>query len=526
MRKQHISYIVVILLSLINIANANNTSALSYSSNVNIGFTFNPTLSVSVSSSDLVISNLVPGSTLDSNTINVSVATNAPYGYTLSAMMNGSNSNLTHINNSINNANNVFSSISTDSSLPSLTTDNTWGYSYKLSNDTNWNNYSGLSTETSKTLVDSNDQTTTPIDFKIAAKAASTQASGTYTGTINFAAVTKPTPMTLTDAYASEGKTMINGFYTMQDMTNTICNKVEAIGAQLQVLDERDNKLYWISKLADGHCWMTQNLDLDIGGTNTAPLNSNNTDISTTASGSGIYNNTGGYTVDNNNVWTWTPANTAITANHTISGTSVSNWANNNIAPYSVEGGDVYYYTSNGSSNESVFNSLAECATNGRTEAECKHYHRGNYYNWTTAIATNNSSGISDNYANASNSICPKNWRLPVATNNNQSVYEFGDLLYTYYGITKAKYNTSDITSSVAYTNDGFVNIRKAPLWFVRSGGIYNYSLGVAITNGYYWSSTVVDNNTAYILFFNRDGAKPSNNSNRYNGVSVRCIAR
>ena len=56
------------MLSFVNII---NTSALSYQSSVGVGFTFNPTLSVSISPSDLVISNLVPGSTLDSNVINI-----------------------------------------------------------------------------------------------------------------------------------------------------------------------------------------------------------------------------------------------------------------------------------------------------------------------------------------------------------------------------------------------------------------------------------------------------------------------
>lgn len=48
-------------------------------------FTFKPTLSVNISPSDLVISNLAPGTTDDSNSINVSVVTNAAYGYNLSA---------------------------------------------------------------------------------------------------------------------------------------------------------------------------------------------------------------------------------------------------------------------------------------------------------------------------------------------------------------------------------------------------------------------------------------------------------
>ena len=92
--------------------NINNVSALDYSSNVDIGFTFNPTLSVNISPNDLIIPNLAPDTNSDSNIINVSVATNAAYGYMLSATVGDNthdNSNLTHSNNT-----NAFSSIATN----------------------------------------------------------------------------------------------------------------------------------------------------------------------------------------------------------------------------------------------------------------------------------------------------------------------------------------------------------------------------------------------------------------------------
>ena len=117
--------LIIIMLSSTNVAlyssnifNNSNVSALDYSSNVGIGFTFNPTLSVNISPSDLIIPNLAPGTTSDSNIINVSVATNAAYGYTLSATVGDSlhnNTNLTHTNNT-----NIFSSIATDADLPKM----------------------------------------------------------------------------------------------------------------------------------------------------------------------------------------------------------------------------------------------------------------------------------------------------------------------------------------------------------------------------------------------------------------------
>ena len=195
-----------------NIFSNSNVSALDYSSNVGIGFTFNPTLSINISSSDLVISNLKPGTTEDSNSINVSVATNATYGYTLSANVN--DENLVHSNsnndsnantgNSIGNnlSSNVFSSIATNANLASLDDSedtNIWGYSYKnnIASNPTWSNYSGLSNSVNKVLFNTDSNTSSSIDFKIAAKANNTQPSGVYTGTINFYATTKPTPITL-----------------------------------------------------------------------------------------------------------------------------------------------------------------------------------------------------------------------------------------------------------------------------------------------------------------------------------------
>ena len=46
-------------------------------------------------------------------------------------------------------------------------------------------------------------------------------------------------------------------------MTTKICEG-SAIGDTKQLKDTRDGKYYWVSKLADGKCWMTQNLDLDL----------------------------------------------------------------------------------------------------------------------------------------------------------------------------------------------------------------------------------------------------------------------
>lgn len=334
----------------------------------------------------------------------------------------------------------------------------------------------------------------------------SSQNAGTYNGKVKY--------MLVHPSYKP-------AVYFMQDVAewkNTL-----GMEESVQAIDKRDGKSYWVTRLKDGNIWMTQNLDLCIGCTGTTALTSENTDFSTTASGSGIYNAAGGYT-QNNGVYTWTPDAKAVTSSHTISGTSVPDWPNSQTVPYSAEAGDAYYYTS-GTTDPETKTTLAQCIANGHTEAECAHYHAGNYYNWSAAIASNNSSGISSNYTQASNSICPKGWRLPVASNSNQSVFEFGDLLYTNYHITSVKYGTN-IYDKISYFDDGFNRIRTAPLWFVRSGGIDNTTLVNSGVIGFYWSSTVINSSNAYYLLVSNDGLRPAGSNIRGFGFPVRCIAR
>lgn len=210
MRKHHILYIAII--NILSFICVNNTSALSYSSDVNIGFTFNPTISISVSG-DLVIPNLTPGSSADSNSITVSVATNTAYGYTLTSTVGSSNSN--NGNSTGNNSRNLVNSIDNNQSFTSLDygsniedktnfSDNTWGYSYSLNNGTTWKPYSGLPlySDTTKSTVlynTFNAASSISLDFKIAAKSSTTQASGEYNNVINFYAVPVPEPPLLYD---------------------------------------------------------------------------------------------------------------------------------------------------------------------------------------------------------------------------------------------------------------------------------------------------------------------------------------
>ena len=96
--------------------------------------------------------------------------------------------------------------------------------------------------------------------------------------------------------------------------------------------------------------------------------------------------------------------------------------------------------------------------------------------------------------------------------------YEFGELLYQQ-GIITTKTSTS-------YTENGFNNIRKAPLWLVRTGRIYTGIRDNMAEGGYYWSSTVVDRDNAYRSYLISSRILSYNNIDKLYGWSIRCLAR
>ena len=155
---------------------------------------------------------------------------------------------------------------------PASFEDNKWGYAYSTDSGTSWVSgdagaavagYNGLPLDnddngaTGVTLIN----TTSPVannsvQFKIGAKASAAQASGTYTGTVNFYAVTNPEPILY-----------------MQDMTTAKLNQLmPSEHSTIVMRDKRDDQEYTIARLKDGKYWMIKNLNLAGGTTLTSEL--------------------------------------------------------------------------------------------------------------------------------------------------------------------------------------------------------------------------------------------------------------
>ena len=134
----------------------------------------------------------------------------------------------------------------------------------------------------------------------------------------------------------------------LHELTRESCAVAPANTTQ-RMTDARDGKKYWVNKLADGNCWMTQNLDLEIS--------------------------TGGTTL--------TSETSAVTGSQTIYASS--SWSTSTDANSYFNGGDVYFA-----------NGITPTSTSGLADdSELWHYHQGSYYN-----------------KKLSTMVCPAGWRL------------------------------------------------------------------------------------------------------------------
>ncbi|MCQ2049685.1 MAG: hypothetical protein MJZ22_01580, partial [Candidatus Saccharibacteria bacterium] len=266
---------------------------------------------------------------------------------------------------------------------------------------------------------------------------------------------------------------------TMQDVADWK-DEIE-VEEQVQAVDERDGKMYWVAKLKDGNIWMTQNLDYDI------------------VAGDNIVSNNDGTTSIWNSSSAYAPTETAtqlVAATRSLTGT------------YSYDNGDKGYI--NGASTETTG---INCNTTSNSGEDC-HYHMGNFYQWNAATA---GTGGTITGQDAPSSICPKGWRLPIG-NSYTADKSFGKLTNAY-GIT---------ADNNATTDAAFI---ASPLYFLRGGGIDNRGNIVSLSSpsdlSSYWSSTATDTtDRAHRVYIMKDGlVSPTARYTRDHSFFVRCVA-
>ena len=377
----------------------------SSSSSANASITVSNTINLTLTGGDLVIDNLTPGNASDSNIITATITSNSPYGYQLSATT-GTSTGTTSL---INTADSNFSFTNLNANKASLNdfSDNTWGYSYSIDNGTSWisgdngtatTGYNGLPLDNDdsgatgiKLLSTDTYSQTGSIKFKIGAKAASTQASGTYTGVVNFYAVTNPEPDNTMQGFAAGN-------------ASTTCSAMST-GDTLILKDSRDDTEYTIGKLADDNCWLLDNLALDLtSSTVLSGMNESNTHASNTT-----LNYLKGITTRNPSADPYGQYATA----------AVSNWG------------------SSDSYSAPLVNLTDKDVVPTDATSTAGQYKVGGYYNYCAATAGsycygNNTLGVTSS-GNAAEDICPKGWRMPTGNTNGEYQVLYNNASYNTY---------------------------------------------------------------------------------------------
>ena len=249
---------------------------------------------------------------------------------------------------------------------------------------------------------------------------------------------------------------------TLQSFSSNRCGNMNT-GDVLALSDERDSETYTVAKLADGNCWITENLRLDPSTTTFTTTNTNSpttafiNDTPTSQSATTLCNTDNSACVDR----------ILFNANNLDRTLTASPSTNNNASSW---------------------------------------YGYGIMYGWYTATAGNGDFEMSS--GNVTGDICPAGWRLPT-----------GDTSGEYVSLVNALTG-----SSAAETNN---NLLAFPNNFVYSGDYNYNTSGGRGTYGRYWSATPNGKTKAFRLGISiADGATPAGSWNKWDAFAVRCILR
>ena len=285
------------------------------------------------------------------------------------------------------------------------------------------------------------------------------------------------------------------------------------VGNVTALTDTRDNQVYAVAKLADGKCWMIENLRLNTAGS----------DDETKAQGfGGVF--VGLADPETANFVPSTTENTLYTS-----------------SPYWASGKqfiDPETHKSSGGSYHTGFyfprynNQNTVSAVTNMTSKDQNVYSYGNYYTRAAAIA-DTTYGEDDNVS-SSTSLCPAGWGLPVGgSKSNQANNVFWNLVVTNLngGVNPGNYSEISIpyytgNEAIALSNA----IRSYPNNFIYAGLDGDNDVDSIMYRGgggYYWSATNHSDMAGHemtidesIMIYPGTNSKPKSD-----GISIRCVA-
>lgn len=249
---------------------------------------------------------------------------------------------------------------------------------------------------------------------------------------------------------------------TLQTFDNVKCNAMST-GDILALTDNRDNNTYAVAKLADGNCWMIENLRLDPSTTSFSSSNTNNP----------------------------TAAFISAAPSSSTSNTMCGGDTGNNSTCI-----DQVAFNSN-----NLNRSLSASAT---VSSPAQWYSYGMMYNWYTASAGNGTYAMSSGHV--AGDICPYGWRLPTAGTG-------GELAVL----------NSSVNGGATNRDSGLVSF---PNNFIYSGDFNQTQSGGRGNYGRLWSATASNNNNAFRLGYRNNEVTPVKAYNKWDAFALRCIVK
>ena len=310
----------------------------------------------------------------------------------------------------------------------------------------------------------------------------------------------------------------IQDWTSCDSLTQAPTDTRATLSSMTALTDQRDNNTYTVARLADGNCWMTENLRLDAEYTR----GESNKALAQGYGTSTTYGNFIGLAdTENANFTNTTPdaANNATNSLYSSDGSTTINIGTSSYPAYRMP-----RYNNNNTNRD-----LTASYNGTGSSTYYQWYSYGNYYTWPAAIA-DTSYYNTNNQSVTNTSLCPTGWHLPLGGDkNNTTNSDFWKLSVATIGAEPA--NTTSNTYPY-YTNnsntegtDASKALRAYPNNFVYSGYFSTSSAVNRGSSGNYWSSTANNNNNSYNLNLNSTNVNPgTNNNNKNNGRTVRCV--
>ena len=416
-------------------------------------------LTLTIDNTDVVM-NANRGSFV-SDTINITSASNSVYGYTLAMADDDDDTRLVH-----NDANEEDALYSNFGGLKTSDTmdENTWGFSL---NGTDYKAIpaSGSAVSIKRTYpFDQMGLETTSVTFGVKV---GTIASGSYSDSIVFTAYVNGQGGGISIGDENIDNVSFYNIQTLQQMKPGICAATttplptateytwEETDDNTKIprtflTDARDGKMYIVEKLADGNCWMAQNLQLDLRKSIT--LTNNNTDLNSKSS--------------------WTPEKDTSNDINVIDGSYCTRYDGGWLSCGYLEtvewDPDKKHLRENSfrpdASMKYLNGGTSSSSTPSTNDGKSNWESVGYYYNWNAATAGSGKAN-SDEEKYAADSICPKGWRLPKYDNDDYENSDSQKLDDVY----RDSIDAYEIFEKLGFVASGYIHPRSA-----ETGSEYN----------------------------------------------------